>query len=1138
MKVKSKLLILAAFVFASMNAFADEKGSRPNEAKDDAEPCQSLLSQSLLSSSGGSKTLESYNDLPDFHLDLSDIQKSVAELIEEVGHLSGDYKNLKTLESARPTNLAELKALQSKVEGLKEKIQQDAVRAINELHPELPPERKTLEGYRILNKRITTLSDRYAARLKEAKSLPNKTQPDETQPGEEQPSDPNDNSVNQESPGQEGSSQESSQPSSQKDSSTQPQTQNTDDQNTQHSKCQANDCKSENSDQAGKQTGKTDASQNATNKTSNELYQSLKNRMPELLKNKHLGLSQTDTGPLKHTKTPPQAKQPSDNEGPMQKAKQKTRQKEGTEQKGHSSQNQDGEPSPGQPNQAQQSSQAQSSDGESSSGQPNQAQQSSQAQSSDGESSSGQPDQVQQSSQVQSSDGESSSGQPNQAQQSSQAQKSSAKNTKAPSSEQKGGRQAGDGHLGQDLSEALRKTLAKRAATSSKDSPLSYGNNNDADLKEKNYSKLNLEPLNNKHTTTPKKSWKELQRNQKSFKKTTPRPKRTNLRNLNQEQQAQMVKLFIEQAWAHTLDNYANSARYKKSLTHFMSLANALFVQFPAMHLLQQYAQKAAEYIEELSVLSVEYDNLEDLGLSVIRTGTYQEAGILRKLTYIEIVLTQLESVRNLELAEQRTLDLVRKILAHLSLDADPTDKELGEAFYNLMQGPLSRAALERDFVPRNPRESLDWSQLAESIRAGKLNDLVLFSRMAPFADILINEIFKPNYQPQPIGDNEPINEYDSVIDGAYDFEELPDVIKEGFPAKIEILRMLAGDSLKNAYKAPVDVSTPKKPLSHKVTIVLFDISGSMQGPSEVARNAILASFVDKSQLEVIREEGTHTLYMIPFDDSPHQAERLGDLGQAGAYFDRVRSQPIGSGGGTSISDAMIKAFELIAEHQESGGELERGNVLLITDGCDSICFSSIQEARNKIDPEIDIALNAVTITEWNEDISRMVERYTISAEGKIGKASHQHIPSEDLERYLNVQLYVNALQKYANTFNEAKTRSLPNKFMVSFKDALIRVKTEQERSAQRSSSTTRGLIKKLTLPVFSAPKKYLHPEVILFNRFAMSAITDSWSENKKAAAFSSFVDILVDVYAADSDLILSSITPDDRARIIKYITD
>ncbi|MEO5970870.1 MAG: hypothetical protein ABIQ95_13160 [Bdellovibrionia bacterium] len=50
---------------------------------------------------------------------------------------------------------------------------------------------------------------------------------------------------------------------------------------------------------------------------------------------------------------------------------------------------------------------------------------------------------------------------------------------------------------------------------------------------------------------------------------------------------------------------------------------------------------------------------------------------------------------------------------------------------------------------------------------------------------------------------------------------------------------------------------------------------------------------------------------------------------EAYSYFERTRHQPLGSGGGTDFTAALVEAYDTIAAHEKIGGEVQRANILV-----------------------------------------------------------------------------------------------------------------------------------------------------------------------------------------------------------------
>ena len=265
---------------------------------------------------------------------------------------------------------------------------------------------------------------------------------------------------------------------------------------------------------------------------------------------------------------------------------------------------------------------------------------------------------------------------------------------------------------------------------------------------DKDFSKLDLDKVKQEHDEAVARQDESFNDSLNEESPTPNQPafedesRRDEFTDLSQEQLNDLVKKFMDMAWEKTISNYQNSNQYRKAITEYMSIANELHQRMQGLNFLQQYAQRAASYLEELQIYEIEHKDYEDLGLSVIKTSKAQSVGMYRKLKYVARVLKEIDEHRSFTPAESRLKTFVDKALSLFERDSVVSEKDIGEAFYNLMQGPLSRSALSRDYPSRSPKDTMDWENLARDIRGGKLNDLLLFSRMAPFVDILVNEVF------------------------------------------------------------------------------------------------------------------------------------------------------------------------------------------------------------------------------------------------------------------------------------------------------------------------------------------------------------------------------------------------------------
>jgi hypothetical protein len=647
------------------------------------------------------------------------------------------------------------------------------------------------------------------------------------------------------------------------------------------------------------------------------------------------------------------------------------------------------------------------------------------------------------------------------------------------------------------------------------------------------YSKLDREELESLAEKTPKRSTSaENLKGSKESKKREPKaPKKPDLvQNLDQ---------LLETIWLQILNQYQNSSHFMRMVTDFSSLCQTLAVNNPHQaHILQQKIARANELADKLRLLAVEYKDLEDLATSLSSGSSKIE--FIRRIHYLKNIFDAKEDAGNLESAEERALQTINEILNQIEKNLDSANNDvISETFRDLLAGPLSRKFIDENYPPTTRKQQLDSNKLVQDLKAGRLNDLVVYNRLKPFVDILFNDLFKPRSFEKFEGPYVPINESDRKLEKLEDFEDIPSAVKEGFPSEIELLRLLAGDMLKNAYPEKVKKFDPRKPYPKRASIVLYDISGSMgSNNKQVLRNALVNAFLDRSQLEVARGEGEHTVYLIPFDARPHEPKIISSLGQAQKFFDDMRERPLGSGGDDSITEGMVKAYELIAEHQKNGGDLERANILLLTDAIAAIDFAKIEKARSQIDASVDLALNAVTFGDWNKDVSKMVTKYAVNGDGNIGKVSHQHIPYEDIQRLLDPKQEIEELIKAAQYFDKGNNLAISDQSVDKARGRLMSVANERLSRDRNAGMHLERWIQKLESLEPSTETNDLTAMFDVFVDTVIGATGKNWSRSGKVSAWESFIESAETQTELSQQDLLSYLNRAQRDRIIHWMQD
>lgn len=605
------------------------------------------------------------------------------------------------------------------------------------------------------------------------------------------------------------------------------------------------------------------------------------------------------------------------------------------------------------------------------------------------------------------------------------------------------------------------------------------------------------------------------------------------LPEMNSLQKSEFIKTYVDQIWAEALRNYTDHAQLMTSLSHFRSIVDSLVGKYPEFSFLNQYSKRALKVYEDLDSAQISYKNLDQLGLSFV--GEESGAHVLRKLRFIITVLENIKEVSALSMEEEATLYKAYEVFAEKKTKVRNYEKELGKAFLSQMVGPLSRIDLKKAFPSSDPREDYDWKAMAHAIKSGHLNDLVGFSRVKSYLNMFSRKTFKPRNQKTYSGQKVPINEAEPQLDTADDLDRSPYFHRDGTHPQEDLLRLISGDMLENIYPDQKLRHNPKQKIPKVVTIVVFDVSGSMKGVKDQLRNALIASYLDKTQIDTVTGRAEHVYYFIPFDGAPHAAERVGDFAQAKEYFSRFRNYPSSSGGDTNITDTLVSVYDNIAKHQNEGGELDYANILFITDGEAPLHMDRIEKARSKVNPDVDIILNAITLGSKNKVVDTLVEQNGGKNGTKLGKVFHQHVDDPQIHHLLNHQEKIAHLEKIAEDFDSNTDASFKRDLLFKLKNEITKLAAHREYKDRGDASAGTRLIRELEKTGTASAKAFNFPMGIFLSTME-SAVSEGWSLGRRADAFQRYLEKVADIYKIEVNEMISAIDPATKQRLIVWL--
>ena len=259
--------------------------------------------------------------------------------------------------------------------------------------------------------------------------------------------------------------------------------------------------------------------------------------------------------------------------------------------------------------------------------------------------------------------------------------------------------------------------------------------------------------------------------------------------------------------------------------------------------------------------------------------------------------------------------------------------------------------------------------KVAGKLKKGKLNDLRLMAILNPLTDFILNA------SPRPEGI--PVKQWEKNTNRTLGKDLLP------LDRPSDIFRALISRpdfSIEENIKSGTAFVVTRRKISHvsahygkdeaeRITIVLYDTSGSMGGDPGLFQAGLISSFTAKA-LSDLSPSGRHRhkVVLLPFDHEPGTPTPVTNTAQGLDVIDNYVKNLANTGGGTDIQAALIQAMSLIADAEKRAGEpLAAANIVLMTDGDDgNIDVKELYQARKAIDRETPLQTMFIAISGTN----------------------------------------------------------------------------------------------------------------------------------------------------------------------------
>ena len=157
-----------------------------------------------------------------------------------------------------------------------------------------------------------------------------------------------------------------------------------------------------------------------------------------------------------------------------------------------------------------------------------------------------------------------------------------------------------------------------------------------------------------------------------------------------------------------------------------------------------------------------------------------------------------------------------------------------------------------------------------------------------------------------------------------------------------------------------------------RISIVGFDVSGSMAGQNAEFQAALLAAFVCRA-LEDVSPAGVHrhTVLLVPFGSDVYPPLEIKSSQDALDLIKNHQKVLANRGDGTDIQKFLMQAMKLISDAQDAKNPFEIANIILMSDGGSSVDYDELTKARKLIHRDTPIQMMFAAIGETNPDLQK-----------------------------------------------------------------------------------------------------------------------------------------------------------------------
>lgn len=431
---------------------------------------------------------------------------------------------------------------------------------------------------------------------------------------------------------------------------------------------------------------------------------------------------------------------------------------------------------------------------------------------------------------------------------------------------------------------------------------------------------------------------------------------------------------------------------------------------------------------------------------------TYQELSQIRDaLKVYSEVLDEAGKIKK----PHELLSKLEQALQTLNKLAHPDSKNIGLVQDFVKTFPtVIRMLLKQEYQFDHAGPNAPTITIAEKLKKNELVDLRLLASLLPLTNFILNSTPRPEYievkswernLKKPKGrDLMPLQRFTDLtraIRGSPG-KSIEDNIREG-TAYVPVTR--------KKVKIPAGYG---KEEAERITIFLYDTSGSMNGDPGAFQAGLIAAFTSQAISDTSPSgRHRHRVVIIPFDENPGIPVEVTNYQQALDVLKNYQEKMKNTNGGTNIQKAIIQAMAVIADAQKRTGEpLAAANIIVATDGQAEINAEELLQKRKLIDRATPLQTMFISIGSTNEELIKfaMDSQRMGSEQGFYREFTHEHMKEILQEaRTLNIE-------GRKDFYTDKTNQEIPAEFMTLMNE-LIQLSAKYSDEVYYGSQITRA---------------------------------------------------------------------------------